>query len=700
MLRSSLNFILLLLLFTSWHRKEEPLVSSFLDPKDSFLERTLASSTENCFKDKYTVQSLKEEVKKLEKEFSETEGVSGYWKNLDLSRLPLPQALFLKRFGDRLGDLSGADTVSYDGCEDVPCVFNRIYGKESGAEGYVHYLWFLKFGIYLAADNQIPLQASSLAGHYQNTHLPLKDFLWSPEEIYGFWHLSHQMSGLHGSLKYLREIQRIPKRQIIEGRSKNICGLASATITGGWIILPDCGLEFPDFYRIVWHELSHHVDAELGGMTRENFYYSYKKDYIELAGFKFVEYVDKGGLLVPKWEVPAQMKFVSGYAKAAPEENFAETAAYFRMKGDWTQKSISAEHFSFMKDSVYSGRSFNEEASLKLWISSLGSELDSRALRDLVFCSENKSTSCFDQQLKKSTETFRNRVSLERPEACDLFGKQEVKNKWNLLFQEEWSKSVSKYQGLIQSDKNGLRFLARSETFNPRKLSSLAALTCYESDEACYKREIQSHLEESSREDQLLPETISTLIQFVLSVYPFKEQRFEIEAGYRKLLLMNSGLIYKTGERLWKSCAALPPNNQVAPSGTLFQVGAGHMVSSLYNCLNSALPGTVRNTLPQIQLGEKNLSDSNEEKIFAKSLMLEFTKVLTEIYEREKEAELKKAKDAYYGKPFVPVKKPTFEQCRDEFIKQIKFEPLFHQKKELFGEFLKASMKTFCPNVP
>src|SRR5690606_12112734 len=144
--------------------------------KESSFDRVIASSSlkqQQCFKDIFDVQTLKKEVAELEKKYAGGEKVSGTWKHLDLSSLPIPQANFLKTYGDKIGDLKNPESIDYSGCEDVPCIYNRIYKKDNHVAGYVHYLWYLKLGNMLSADNDDPDQASKEDGNYNKKEHPL-----------------------------------------------------------------------------------------------------------------------------------------------------------------------------------------------------------------------------------------------------------------------------------------------------------------------------------------------------------------------------------------------------------------------------------------------------------------------------------------------------------------------------------------------
>ena len=114
-----------------------------IPPKDVVLERALASTAQKqCLQQVFTVNTLKAEIDEIEKKFTKAGRVRGSWRHINLDDLPVPQANFLKEYGDKIGDLKD-DSIDYSGCHSVPCIYNRIYGKEGHIAGYVHYLWYI-----------------------------------------------------------------------------------------------------------------------------------------------------------------------------------------------------------------------------------------------------------------------------------------------------------------------------------------------------------------------------------------------------------------------------------------------------------------------------------------------------------------------------------------------------------------------------
>jgi hypothetical protein len=268
------NLIALVLLGTvGCTKKPEPktLISQWekYQAFESTVERKLASSTNGqCLNDIFTVDTLKDEVRSLESKYVNSPRVEGYWKHLDLSRLPVPQANFLKKFGGGFGDRANPEAIDYSSCYDVPCIFNKIYNKENHVAGYVHYLWYLKFGHMLSADNDT-YPHNKTPGIYNGKKFELSDYLYADHELYSFWRLSLMLKAPHTTLSSMKEIQKIPRGEKFEPLDfKRACGIAYST---GWILLTDNCIRIdkknPDKGGLYWsltHELNHQIDFQEG----------------------------------------------------------------------------------------------------------------------------------------------------------------------------------------------------------------------------------------------------------------------------------------------------------------------------------------------------------------------------------------------------------------------------------------------------
>jgi len=308
---------------------------------------------------------LKNEVAEYEKRITGTP-VRGSWRHLDLSTLPIPQANFLATYGNEIGDLAQPDSIDYSGCYDLPCIFNRIYDREEDyIAGYVHYLWYLKFGHYLSLDNKVPDQNSPTPGIYNEKQFSVKDYLYSEKELYGLWRITHLLVEPYTSLTNTKEIQRIPRGQSLEGYSPGVCGLASSA---GHIRLQDGCLSIYNnedkgfLYLGVIHEMTHMVDYLQAKQRRSGGWYrSHEQDYLDIVGFYKVEYTDTNGKLVSQWKLREGAKTIRSYAATSPVENFADTLAYFRQEGEETKQKIDATQYRWVSSNYFHNETYDKE---------------------------------------------------------------------------------------------------------------------------------------------------------------------------------------------------------------------------------------------------------------------------------------------------------------------------------------------------
>ena len=167
------------------------------------VDRDLANiDADVCMKSTFSISVVKSEIQDLERKYKAGTKVKGKWKHLNLEDLPIPQANFLATFGKRLGDLNNLDAIDYSLCKDLPCVINKIYGKEDYIAGYVHYLWYLKMGNYLTAHNTVygGSYREIIPGTYNDKIFKVADYLWNEDELYAFWRLVHMIKAPHTNL--------------------------------------------------------------------------------------------------------------------------------------------------------------------------------------------------------------------------------------------------------------------------------------------------------------------------------------------------------------------------------------------------------------------------------------------------------------------------------------------------------------------
>lgn len=739
MKKSNLILILALLAGVSCTKKTPQTLLSRFEKKaeeHSFAIRKLASSGQNqCLIDIFSVETLKEEVMELEKQYAGAKSVYGTWKHLDLSRLPLPQANFLRTYGNEIGDLRN-DSIDYSSCDDLPCIFNKIYGKEDYVGGYVHYIWYLKFGNMLALDNKIPQQVSPSAGVYNGKAIPLSSYLFDTKELYGLWRLSHMLKAPHTTLRYLKEVQRIPRGEKFEGDYGNACGLASST---GWIILTDGCLTIynnPDtgyLYQAVTHELSHQIDFEEGRGTRL-FYRSQKQDYLDLAGMFVEEYVDESGRMVRQWKHKPDIKLVSSYAGTSPAENFAESIAIFRVDGDLTKKNITDEHFNFVSRDYYQNRSFEKEEQIKSWIKDYASESGKEVFKAVIDCSKNPGTrkssyfsardfnspvlpsmlNCISSRASDISALIKGKASLYEPDGCLTFNDLRYRDKWDVHMKEFLKGSFGTYLEELKKDK---QYLARIQDYysqlSDKTIAKNSFINCFKeaNEENCYSEELKRNAYEKALTLNLPEDQTKEMAEMYVSYHTYTSIRNDVLKNYQVFVSANLESIRKSAEEVWDGCRSIQQDDEQSPTGNLFQIGDDYMVSSLYNCLNMNIPEAVKTVVRNMSVDNMKLQHAKEELLLSQEVQPQLVKILKEIYLKEKEKESKEAQtfiasdngmirmkllgDFSWVSNIVDTKQ-IMADCKKEGVRFISFTPLYNLKYALFSSYVEVNA---CMNI-
>lgn len=710
-------------LISKWEKRYE---------KESAVERALASGPAgSCMKEVFTTETLKAEVRELEKKFASAAKVQGTWKHLDLSTLPVPQANFLKTYGHQIGNLKDTNSIDYSTCSDVPCLFNRIYGKQDHVAGYVHYLWYLRFNHMLSADNMSPIQSSKVAGEYNGKIHSFDKYLYDDNELYGLWRLSLMLKTPHTTLSYLKEVQRVPRGESFEG--KDMAGACGLAYSQGYILLNDGCLRINNnkdlgyLYQATTHELSHHVDFEQGRGSKA-FYRSHKQDYLDLTGFWLKEFVNEAGEQVRQWQLKDSSKLPTSYGGTAPQENFAEALAVFRVDGDLARKNITTDHFNFVSTNYYQNRSFEKEELLKAWILKSTPETGKSVFKSVVDCSKETAApksnyfkasdfsspvlpgmlNCFGNDAVKIAADLKVQLAIKEPEGCLVYNDNSSKTKWETHIKEHLRVSYDKYLSELQKDKD---YLARIQQYyaqvTDKTIARLSYINCFSeaSEESCYQSEIAKAAYEKALSLKLPPEQTQEMADMYVSYHSFEKIQQETKQLYQSFVTSNLELIRKEAEETWEGCIGLPHDDEQSPSGSLFTISDGYMVSSLYNCLNAQIPDAIKESIRQFSIDGVNLQNAKEELILTRTVQPELVKMLKEKYTAAREREVNDAFD-YLSADQGSLRKKLLTNfdwvknvidegqiildCKQAGYKLITFQPLFATKKDLFGNYLET----------
>jgi hypothetical protein len=748
---SHLIFLALILtLFSCTRKKSELLLTRWEQTGDQFssLERKFASTSHGqCFSDLFTVETLQEEIKEIEKQYAAAPQVSGRWRHLDLSRLPVPQANFLKKFGQEIGDLRDPDKIEYSSCSDVPCLFNKIYNRDDDVAGYVHYLWFLRFGHMLSADNKIAdkrlfLNQSSTGdriytpGTYGGKSYPLEAFLYQENELYAFWRLSQMLKAPHTNLRYLREIQRMPRgANFDDPEYVEACGLAHSfgliELTDGCLQLSESNRDRGFLYQAVTHELTHHVDFEEGRGSRD-FYRSRKQDYMDVAKIYEEERIEDGRIVI-ETKLREGGKLITPYAGKNHAENFAESIGVFRIDGESAKKNLTQEHYLFVSRNYYDNRKFDREEILKSYMTEYAGEINQAALKAVIECNKNPTVSrssyfhssefnvrilpsmlsCLGHKAEEISGLIRSRSALYRPQGCEIFADDSVRLKWNLLMKEALTKIFGQYLAELEGDKE---YLEKVETFyreiSDGTIANVTYVSCYgvKDDESCFYNELRKSAFEKALSLKIPEAQVTDMVEMYVSHYPFAAVKKNVQAMYQIMIAGNADLIRRNSERTWEYCRDLKHNDDLSPTGNIFQLGEGYMVSSFYNCLNTSIPDGIKEAVRSISVKGLKVQHAKEEEILYQEIKIPFLTQLRERYLEERMKELKTAriemeddkgelrkkilKDLSWVKSILDPG-AIRSDCEKTGMSLISSLPLYHLKQDLYHDLLVKS----CTNI-
>lgn len=712
---------------------------------DSFV-RTIASTNTKgmCLSNLFTVDSLKKEVAQYESKIS-GRAVTGTWKHIDLSTLPIPQANFLKKYGDKMGDVANPDSIDYSGCGDVPCLFNRIYNKGSNnVAGYVHYLWFLKFGHYLSADNMVPDQQSPVAGVYGGKSFQVTDYLYDNTELYALWRITHLLKEPYTNLSNLNEVQRIPRGvPNFEGYQPGACGLAS---TAGHIRLQDgcltTGTMNKDtgfLYIGVIHELTHMLDNLQAREKRSNQYYrSYDKDYLDLVGFYKHEYTNAEGKFVSEWKLKPEAKTIRDYAATSPVENFADTLAYFRQEGDKTKTKIDDVQYNWISGNYFHGDSYDKPGNRLRLLKKYESAFAGKTLTKVMDCTASEKPyqsnyftaadfnvssvspwvlRCLSYEAQLMASEVTGMVKVYEADGCNTLETTKDQAEWDSLVKSSLKENFKSYVTEISKDPT---YIAKMKSFNnllsSRRLANEAFFQCFKGSvfedlKSCYDEKV-IRVASAEAINIGLPEAHAQELGVLYSnAHAYSRVSSDLYNSYRNLLDSNEELISLKSEDTWQMCLNMNHDDEAAPSGSIFTPAKGYLVSSFYNCLNAQLPTTMTEFVRELDFNGQKVVHPTEEQIILEFLKPKMVTLLRGYHEAAMAEEAEElpvifSQDSDKIREFLVSdfswvtsltdRSSVMTSCRNVAIGQVTFLPLYHLKREAFSSLI---MKGPCQDA-
>lgn len=635
-----------------------------------------AAKSPVCLKDKDSISSLREEIQALETQVSGNP-IKGVWNHLNLLKLPRSQGIFLSRY------VKWVQSQGYDykNCSDLICILNNIYGSKTGEEGLLIYGWFLRMGSVISTANRVPLLPEGLVStevELETTQFENKtyrDYLFSRDELTGFWLLSKTLSPVYQDMGSLLSIHRMPSGTYYV-KWPNSCGFSWGGKTVGNIWLLDKCLEMGDdpkrfstfFYRGVPHELSHRLDSWLGTPQSE---LSQTDEWKSLSGWTQEEVADpRSGKVTRRWRSDSSKDgFVRDYAASSPAEDWADTAAYFRYAPAWTLE-VSPKKAAYLSKKIYGGRTFDEGGIFSFYLDSTRRELsqslpsvldecvagvsppdsqDSSDVRSLIqpqfgLAVDPAVEDCLRGRIAQVLEAALARLKENEYEACEFF----ARNTEGFIKQvvEEITPELVALLSKNSSIANQLRAVAKlndefKTNFDPREIY----LKCYgkEEEETCYSNMVTSLFDSISDENR---SAIPTEILLKEKNRILVENSWSIARGvttklFKELFAGVESRLQKSADRLWENCKNSPSSDTgELPPTRPFNGGEHYVSSGILACLNHSILAdldAIRTTF-SAKLGI-TISDP-QTQIFVTELWLpDYLEVLSQHAQKEAAAE-------------------------------------------------------------
>lgn len=402
--------------------------------RESAGQRTIAREGVRCFAERATLEGLRAEVARLERERGESMAGTPSkpaW-GIDVSQLPLAQQEFVEHLRAEIPEEA---SLAQEGCGDIPCALSRRYGDSTGEYGLLLYGWFLETGSIVVTERLHPALSLPLP-----QGVTLSDFRPTLSDLRTLWKVAGLLPAPLRELRRFSKIYLTPpgwaidasqfpqtrkltlEKEVLFQKTQNgarntrsrVALAKSSSLTSVLFVARSAlkaGTEnilTAAVARDIVHELAHVWDFEAGDWDggRHTFF----SERFEDGGWASLSWTRE--LRGSAWELDRATRafFVSDYARTAPYEDFAESVAYYRTQGDalWTN---APEKARVIQSQLYEGRRFDRESLRRDYLASTPDSLAEKLRRDPEGCAEASRL----PELAKKTETLDAGVSPTTP---------------------------------------------------------------------------------------------------------------------------------------------------------------------------------------------------------------------------------------------------------------------------------------------
>lgn len=609
-----------------------------------------------CMKDRLSAKNVLAEIARAEATRTGTSS-TGLVGGVDLAKLSPTAGEYLKQNSDLLDTTSFATAATSTECaSSITCLLQSIYTQAYqtpapadggptwstpvGDEGALLYHWQTKMGITLASAANTPGLSGITA--------PLGRYLFSSEELRILNEIAFRTPAIYRKMWPVRSMHKVPypyKKRNSDGSTSS--AIADATLPTFWISAgnvtnnPGYIRLFHDGMRISridgnsrWdtslrettvHELSHELDYMIDNPNREMSRISDSKLWLDLSGWRMVSAIGGNGLVDYEWKSdPNAEGFVRWYAGTSPAEDFADTAAYFRLEP--SRLETTPKKKALISGMLYGGRTFDDPGLLEFYQSFVEKELTDLIPKQLEACRGVLEPSqvptadvvyvgsaqiglsvngifrkqCLEALFNRDLEEQFRRLRYHEWEACD-FLKPSVIQVIATRQARAWASKVNELNARTEDAGPLADALKKSlAEFEERFDAREAYVACYGNadEETCYDSTLSQMYDAwLSRQPESLRQTLLLLKPLHLKQNTYDTARMRAIDSVNTLIAGASVTIWEKTQALWNSCKSNRSELTGTPRLEPYSGGEYYVRGSILDCVNRQIRDVYRKLL-------------------------------------------------------------------------------------------------------
>ncbi len=650
-----LNFLVLGIVSTHYfyfkETSDKKSTQSIIKKYNKFLnKRNIATSSNDGFecvdeKEVLSIEYISKKITELELSKTQDKQIKETIKGMDLSKLSYPQAAAIKKYSQYMGKYNSKEEIFKD-CDSYMCAVNTIYNDpESQIYGYLHYYFYLKTGLFINLSNYVIDQKSTVPGVYDGNTYEFDKYLFTKEELIGFYKLARSISDIFLVNDRFHMIYKSPTTKF-ENYEIGTCGLAYSQ---GYVKLTTRCLSFSKyadggFYHNVSHEFAHQTDFKsyFDGVRAADME-SWKK----IAGWETENYYDEDSKkTLKRWKVSiADSDFITPYAGTTPYEHFAESMAAYRYGEPYNSRKFHKETFNYLKNNYFDKVEYKNQGLALSFTQFLISDWEKQLNDTTLNCVERedvkdaKSTiNCIKKSSDKFIQEHPAKIKTNFFDGCRFYS--DIKNtdlvvKLENDIQSLIDKNMDKIEQEFISHGEGLIKAAQLESEFKKNNDAISLyINCFKTKnaEACFNKTLNENIDQLLAKTNLAVSLKDKVKNNLLKSYSFSETEKTIKLKSQALLGFYQSQVDDKVENSWHSCMKLPlDTNEPLLTDLFFNGDDKFIAASFLNCLNKNIEEDIIEILELPFIEDKDLTLSRSEKQFFKDKLQNYSLQLLNI---------------------------------------------------------------------